>query len=390
MEICFAKDISNNFYTNKSISQVSGIKDLIDDVNIFNGKFELRGTDDSSLNSQNETKNLKLFSAPVDNFFSRNANSTVYIRTDSGQGTGIVISKDKIITNWHVIYGAEDNEVKVVFKPLTGNIPVPTQAHIAEVIRCDSNSDLALIKPRWPPKKIQPAKLADPTSFNETLISSQAHTIGHPGGGSTWSYASGTISQVIENKKWKYGPPFNSGHMADSIQIQTPINPGNSGGPLFNDNEEVIGVIVTGCQTCENIGNAIAISALHQFLDSNTNECIPLPPVKSEKKLIKENDRDKDGNIDIKYFDMTDSGKANWIHLDNTDPNDGWFETLLYDKDENGIYETQVYYPKYKGESVITYYDHDQDNIIDVCGIDNDADGKDDRQMPIDSCDITG
>lgn len=387
LQVAIAKDISIDFYTHKNVNQISAVEDLIDSVDFSNRKMKLRGT---AIAKENSTFDTDTSSISEDNFFMRNANSVVFIQTDKGEGSGIILEKDKIITNWHVIFDAGINEVKVVFKPRTGNTPVPTQAHIAEVVRCDSTSDLALLKPRWPPEEIQPAVLANEKIVNEILISNKVHTIGHPGGGSTWSYAMGTISQIIKNKTWKYGPPFNSAHLADSIQTQTPINPGNSGGPLFLDDGRIIGVVVSGCDRCENIGNAIAISSVHNFLESNINECEPLPPPPPpEKTLLSEYDRDGDGVVDIKSFDMTGSGIVNWIHLDNTDPNDGWFEILLYDKDENGIFETQVYFPQYKDEPIVSYYDHDQDEMFDVCGIDIDGDGKDDRQMAYASC-MTG
>ena len=71
-------------------------------------------------------------------------------------------------------------------------------------------------------------------------------------------------------------------------------------------------------------------------------------------------------------------------------PNDEWFEILLYDKDENGIFEVQIFYPPYKDEPIISYYDHDQDEEFDVCGIDFDGDGTDDRQMTIETCSSAG
>ena len=379
LQEALAEDIGIDFYSQKNIVQAKGVEKLIGDVNFHNGVMKLRGTAQAAVVTEE------------DNFFVQNANSVVFIQTDKSEGSGIVVAKDKIITNWHVIFDAGDNEVLVVFKPLLGNTPVPTQAHIAEIVRCDSESDLALLKPRWPPKNVQSVKLASKNIFNDSLISNTAHTIGHPGGGSTWSYAAGTISQVEKNRTWSYPPPHNSSHIADTIQTSTPINPGNSGGPLFLNDGRVIGVIVSGCDECENIGRAVAISSVHDFLDGSVNECKAKPktppPVQT---LLSEEDRDGDGLIDIKRFDMTGSGVVNWIHVDNSKPNDGWFEILLYDKDENGIYETKIFYPPYKDEPIIAYYDHDQDEEFDVCGIDFDGDGTDDRQMTIETCSSAG
>ena len=88
----------------------------------------------------------------------------------------------------------------------------------------------------------------------------------------------------------------------------------------------------------------------------------------------------------IQYFDLNGSNVANWIAIDDTEPNDGWFETVLKDYDENGIYEIRMYKSPKENSPIITYYDHNQDKVFDVCGIDKDNDGKDDRQMTIDTC----
>ena len=375
-QVVFADNIKKDLYSQKSIDQAKNVDHLISDVNDQNTTIKLRGT---------------AIATELDNFFIQNANSVVYIETDKGTGSGIVLARNKILTNWHVIFGAGDGEIRVVFKPSSGSIPIPTQAHIADIIRCDSNPDLALLKPRWPPKNTQPAKLASNNTFNESLISSLAHTIGHPAGGLAWSYNSGEISQIQKNMMTTYPPPFNSIHFADTIQTQAPINPGNSGGPLFNEDGRVIGVIVSGCDTCENIGSAIAVSTVHDFLNNNVNNCkAKITPSEQPQILLSEDDRNGDGKIDIRKYDMTGSGVVNWIHLDNTEPNDDWFEVLLYDVDENGIFEIQVHRGNFQGDPIISYYDHNQDSEFDICGIDKDRDGKDDRQMTIETCSLAG
>ena len=424
-QFVLADGIRIDLNAQKNITHISKVENLINDVNFHNHQIKLRGSASASeiaregseeftekelekvrslyakklitkeefeeffyILTEKKMKNVAIAKKDaIENFFSLYANSVVYIQTDKGSGSGIIVDKDKILTNWHVIFDSDVNEVRVVFKPSVGSIPIATQAHIADVARCDSTIDLALLEPRWPPASIQKAHLASRHTFNESLVSEIVHTIGHPGGGSAWSYAWGTISQIEKNKTWDYPPPFNSTHYADSIQTQTPINPGNSGGPLFLSDGKVIGVIVSGCDDCENIGSAIAISSVHDFLNSNKNQCnAEPPPPPPEETLLREEDRNKDGWIDIKYFDLNGSTVVNWIAKDDTEPNDGWFETVLKDYDENGIYEIRMYKSPEKNSPIITYYDHNQDKVFDVCGIDKDNDGKDDRQMSIDAC----
>ena len=43
-----------------------------------------------------------------------------------------------------------------------------------------------------------------------------------------------------------------------------------------------------------------------------------------------------------------------------------------------------------QGNPIITYYDNNQDSEFDICGIDKDRDGKDDRQMKFETCSLAG
>ena len=54
--------------------------------------------------------------------------------------------------------------------------------------------------------------------------------------------------------------------------------------------------------------------------------------------------------------------------------------------DENGIIEMQTELGESQGDSIITFYDSDQDGVFDTCGQDKDRDGKEDRMVQIDSC----
>jgi len=376
----FSENIDENFYNLKILNNSINVNHTLDYIYISNYTRNAENLGQLAVSNSIEPNTSSL----ENNFFEKFSNTVVYIRTENGSGSGFIIDENTILTNWHVISGAKD--IKVVFKPKTGK-PIPMAVHATDLVRCDSKMDLAILKPRWPPNNIQAVNLSHASEINPKLITSYTHTIGHPGGGAKWSYASGQISQIIINDTWSYGEPFNSKHFADRIQTQAPINPGNSGGPLFNDSGNVIGIVVSGCEGCQNIGEAIAITSVHDFLASTTNECSSQPSPKSSVKiLLDEQDRNKDGIIDFKVFDMTGSGLKNWWHIDLTEPSDGRFEILLYDKDENGIIEMQTELGESQGDSIITFYDSDQDGVFDTCGQDKDRDGKEDRMVQIDSC----
>ncbi len=148
----------------------------------------------------------------------------------SGQGSGFVVDTDgHIVTNYHVIEGAQKVEV---------DFPSGFKA-FAEVIGTDLDSDLAVLTVDAPPEELHPIPLgdSDAVQVGQTVVA-----IGNPFG------YSGTMTVGIVSGK---GRTLDSMHEANSggyfttgdiIQTDAAINPGNSGGPLLNLNGEVIGV----------------------------------------------------------------------------------------------------------------------------------------------------
>jgi len=155
---------------------------------------------------------------------------TVAIITDLGQGSGFVYDGNgHIITNYHVIEGA--NSVEVRFN--SGYMAYGT------IIGTDTDSDLAIVKVDAPAEEIHPLPLGDSSSLKvgQTVVA-----IGNPfglNGTMTVGIVSAlgrTLDAIHETPD---GQPFTAG---DIIQTDAAINPGNSGGPLFNTSGEVIGI----------------------------------------------------------------------------------------------------------------------------------------------------
>jgi len=166
--------------------------------------------------------------------YARVSPGVVSIRTVSseggGQGSGFVYDRDgHILTNYHVVDGAEDLEVDF----LTG-LKVR-----GKVVASDLDSDLAVVKVDVPPEQLTPLTLGDSDALGigQTVIA-----IGNPFG------LSGTMTVGIISAKGRTldslrespdGGVFTAG---DIIQTDAAINPGNSGGPLLNLAGEVIGI----------------------------------------------------------------------------------------------------------------------------------------------------
>jgi 2-alkenal reductase len=182
---------------------------------------------------------------------------TVAIFTDQGQGSGFLYDgQGHIITNYHVIEGAQTIEVRFT----SGFMAYGT------VIGTDLDSDLAVLKVDAPAEELHPLPLGDSDSLKvgQTVVA-----IGNPFGLNS-SMTVGIVSAL--------GRTLDSAHEAnggsyftagDIIQTDAAINPGNSGGPLFNINGEVIGInrairtesaTVSGQPVNSGIGFAVSIN----------------------------------------------------------------------------------------------------------------------------------
>ncbi|MEL6710708.1 MAG: DegQ family serine endoprotease [Pseudomonadota bacterium] len=134
-------------------------------------------------------------------------------------GSGFIISEDGyILTNHHVVTGADEIEVKLNDR----------RYFAAKVIGSDEESDVALIK-------IEATDL--PTvkigKSSQLKVGEWVLAIGSPFG---FDY---TVTAGIVSAKGRSLPSEN---YVPFIQTDVAINPGNSGGPLFNLDGEVIGI----------------------------------------------------------------------------------------------------------------------------------------------------
>src|SRR6266508_55197 len=146
----------------------------------------------------------------------------------SALGSGFVWDQEgHIVTNNHVVYGAD--KIEVTFSDGT---TVP-----ATLVGADPDSDLAVIKVDVSADKLHPVQMADSKSIQ---VGQLAIAIGNPFG-LEGSMTTGIISAlgrslpVDETSLQSYTIP-------DIIQTDAPINPGNSGGILFDAQGQVLGV----------------------------------------------------------------------------------------------------------------------------------------------------
>lgn len=158
----------------------------------------------------------------LDDFFNRFYDEIPQQRPHREQslGTGFIISSDGyILTNFHVVNGADEVMVK-----LSDGREVK-----GEIKGSDDKVDLALIKI----SEKDPLPFAELGNSDTLEVGEWVMAIGNPFG------LSHTVTAGIVSAK---GRVIGSGPYDDYIQTDASINPGNSGGPLFNAEGRVIGI----------------------------------------------------------------------------------------------------------------------------------------------------
>ncbi|MGE5371196.1 MAG: trypsin-like peptidase domain-containing protein [Solirubrobacterales bacterium] len=167
---------------------------------------------------------------------------------ETGIGTGFIISDNGLImTNNHVVAGADEIRVKIIgySKPL-----------VATVIGADEQLDLAVIKVNSS-KKLPTLRLgnSDAARVGDWVIA-----IGNPYG------LDHTVTVGVIGAKER--PITVDGRRyTNFIQTDAAINPGNSGGPLLTTSGEVIAINTAVNASAQGIGFAIPINTAKEVKD---------------------------------------------------------------------------------------------------------------------------
>lgn len=172
--------------------------------------------------------------------------SSELLQVPAGSGSGIIWdAKGHIITNFHVVHGAEHLEVTI------GNLTVPVK-----VLGVEPRKDIAVLTVTSPKalallKSFKPFEIAH---THELLVGQKTIAIGNPFG-LDHSLTVGVISAL-----GRHVPGIGGIKIRDMIQTDASINPGNSGGPLLDSAGRLIGlntVIYSQSGTSAGVGFAV-------------------------------------------------------------------------------------------------------------------------------------
>ncbi|MGW8565521.1 trypsin-like peptidase domain-containing protein [Isoptericola sp. NPDC055881] len=200
--------------------------------------------DPSSLASVGSSQNQSTDEAPVKSSTSSNPNweavttavapSVVAIQVQSqaggAEGSGVVYDdKGHILTNNHVVSGAQDDTVQVTLSD--------GRLYEATIVGTDPTTDLAVVQLKNPPDDLKPASFgtADDVTVGDAVLA-----VGNPLG--LANTATTGIVSALDRPVSATGEDGSTQVVTNAIQIDAAINPGNSGGPLFNAQGQVIGI----------------------------------------------------------------------------------------------------------------------------------------------------
>lgn len=140
-----------------------------------------------------------------------------------GAGSGVIVDAENgyILTNHHVIDGADEIQVSLI----------DGRTLDAEVVGSDAGTDIALIKVEVDGQELTDMPIGDST---DVRVGDFVIAIGNPYG------LAHTVTSGIVSALGRTG--INSDGFEAFIQTDASINPGNSGGALVNMDGELIGI----------------------------------------------------------------------------------------------------------------------------------------------------
>jgi serine protease Do len=163
-------------------------------------------------------------------------------------GTGFLIEPDGyILTNNHVIEGADKVEVKVGDR----------DEYTAKVVGRDPATDLALLKIEGS-KPFPTVRLGD---SDKIRVGEWVMAIGDP-----LNFDKSVTVGVISGKGRYAGLSRATSAFENLIQTDAAINFGNSGGPLVNVNGEVVGINTAISRFAQNIGFSVPVNVAKRLL----------------------------------------------------------------------------------------------------------------------------
>ena len=196
-------------------------------------------------------------------FFSYPKGNSSQNPKDQTIASGFIVSLNGLVaTNKHVVSDSTMNYQVITFDNKKFDVTNVYQ---------DPSNDVAIIKinpSQNPGTKLIPAQLGDSSSLEAgQFIVAIGTALGQFRNSVTTGVISGLGRGITAGDISNNGPSEN---LTNLIQISAAVNPGNSGGPLVDANEEVVGMNTAIAADGQNIGFALPINVVKNFLKTLT------------------------------------------------------------------------------------------------------------------------
>lgn len=168
-----------------------------------------------------------------------------------GSGSGFIWNpQGHIVTNFHVVYGAD-----------AINVVLSDQADFpARVVGVDPDHDLAVLQIQAPKEKLVPVDIG---SSQEVRVGQRVLAIGNPFG------LDHTLTTGVVSALGRTILSLSERTIEGVIQTDAAINPGNSGGPLLDSRGRLIGIntqIMSPTGAFAGIGFAVPVDTINRIV----------------------------------------------------------------------------------------------------------------------------
>jgi len=254
-------------------------------------------------------------------------------------GSGFFIETGKVVTNYHVIKGANKIKVKTYDNK---------EYEITNILGYDEALDIAVLQ-------LDVKNICLEISKEGAAVGEDIYTLGSPFGltGTMTDGMISTASRVIDE--------------VDYIQINAAISPGNSGGPLVNAYGEVIGINTMYYIDAQNLNFAINVNELKkvktdqlisvadyytqygkQLLDEIWANALVEDPKVSQDMITCQ--KVLSGSVAIGTAAASESGDFYWFEVKEA----GQFYGILKSQSLNDMLNTYFALMHYNGNNILT------------------------------------
>ncbi|HKO92981.1 MAG TPA: trypsin-like peptidase domain-containing protein [Polyangiaceae bacterium] len=177
------------------------------------------------------------------------------VEVPTGTGSGFIWdAQGHIVTNYHVIKGAESGSVSLsvtLFDHRTFD---------ARVVGFDDRKDIAVLRMEDAPENLHPIRVERGL---ELVVGQKTLAIGNPFG------LDQTLTTGVVSALGRSVPGDRGVTIRDMVQTDAAINPGNSGGPLLDSSGRLIGMntmIFSRSGSSAGIGFAVPVSSIARIV----------------------------------------------------------------------------------------------------------------------------